>query len=595
MDIFEQINEIYNKAMEHKEIAIKSDKNLEDYIKASDFYSKASYAYQTILEKVKNINIDDETDIKQLIEYYMYETYVCKYSYYYKTGQFSEAIKNAKLAKEYIFGAIKIIEDNFKLLNTKSQVRLNGLKTNYLLNNLTIDIKIVEPKARMAMNNANYIDAMDLYKQMGQLQDKVYEYVKDADLEQVYKRIEIGNYYASKASIANTIAGVYLGKDNESEYSIEIMEQFLDAHRYIKLASETNPEWDLYKNGKELTKENIKELLFSYKDKWEIFMNEFNNDPILNKIINEIKIDEEKTNDITSLDIFLSYSWNNDSIADRLEELFSLENIMLIRDKKEIKYKQSIKEFMRKVRKSDFCLMIISDDYLKSTNCMYEVLEFIKDENFKERILPLIHKDCGIFRIDCRVKYTQYWENEYKKINDLLSNVENLNQVEIIDECKRIENIKRNVGEFLNIISDMNCISFNDSISIADFKKIYSFIFPKTKKEEIYKNNKGYFILNVPRTINEENILWWEKNDGEYTREIYNAKIFAEKEMLDIINEINGNKKFCAIPVNSFITKLEQNRIPWDFHFKEIFAKNKFLMIGNTDIYLTDTEIKSII
>ena len=32
-------------------------------------------------------------------------------------------------------------------------------------------------------------------------------------------------------------------------------------------------------------------------------MNEFNNDPILNKIINEIKIDEEKTNDITSLDI----------------------------------------------------------------------------------------------------------------------------------------------------------------------------------------------------------------------------------------------------------------------------------------------------
>ena len=105
-------------------------------------------------------------------------------------------------------------------------------------------------------------------------------------------------------------------------------------------------------------------------------------------------------------------------------------------------------------------------------------------------------------------------------------------EVEIIEECKRIENIKRNVGEFLKIISDMNCITFNESISIADFKKIYSFIFPKTKKEEIYKNNKGYFILNVPRTINEENILWWGKNDGEYTREIYNAKIFAEKEMI---------------------------------------------------------------
>ena len=595
MDIFEQINKICNKAIKHKEIARKSDKNLEDYIKASDFYSKASHAYQTILEKVKEINIDDETNLKQLIEYYMYEAYICKSFYYYKTGQFSEAIKNAKLAKEHIVKTIIIIENNFKLLNEKSQVHLNRLKINYLLNSLTIDIQIVQPKARVAMNNENYIDAMDLYKQMGQLQDKVYEYVKDADLEQVYKRIEIGNYYASKASIANTIAGVYLQKNDELDYSIEIMEQFLDAHRYIKLASETNPEWDMYKNGKELTKDNIKQLLLGHKEKWENFMHEFNDDKILTKIINEIKINEEKTNDITSVDIFLSYSWKNDNIANSLDELFSLENITLIRDKREIKFKQSIKEFMNRVRESDYCLMLISDEYLKSINCMYEVLEFIKDENYKERILPLIHKDCGIFRIDGRVKYTQYWENEYKKTNALLSDVENLNQVEIIEECKRIENIKRNVGEFLKIISDMNCITFNESISIADFKKIYSFIFPKTKKEEIYKNNKGYFILNVPRTINEENILWWEKNDGEYTREIYNAKIFAEKDMLDIINEINGNKKFCAIPVNSFITKLEQNRIPWDFHFKEIFAKNKFLMIGNTDIYLTDTEIKSII
>ena len=46
---------------------------------------------------------------------------------------------------------------------------------------MTIDIQIVQPKARVAMNNENYIDAMDLYKQMGQLQDKVYEYVKDAE------------------------------------------------------------------------------------------------------------------------------------------------------------------------------------------------------------------------------------------------------------------------------------------------------------------------------------------------------------------------------------------------------------------------------
>jgi hypothetical protein len=410
------------------------------------------------------------------------------------------------------------------------------------------------------------------------------------------KRIQTGNYFAGKASIANTIAGVYLQKDDELDYTTEIMKQFLDAHKYIKLAQEVNPEWDLYKYGQVSTKENIKMLLLDNKDKWENILNEFDNDSILTKLIKEIgmnqKIDADENQQI---DIFLSYSWKNETIADTLDSLFGTKNLKLIRDKRAITYKQSIKDFMKRVRQSDYCLMIISDYYLKSSNCMYEVLEFIKDENYKERILPLIHKDLDIFNIHGRAKYIKYWQKECEQMTKHLLEVEDLNQTTIIEESRKLENIKRNIGEFLSIISDMKNIVFDKNISMVDFDEIYFSIYPDKKPENIYESQEGYFILNVPRTMAEENVLWWEKNNGEYTREIQKAKIFKEEEMLSIINEINGDRKFAAIPINSFVTQLGQNRIPWDFHFQEIFAKNRDHIIGNMDIYLDSEEIAILI
>ena len=99
--------------------------------------------------------------------------------------------------------------------------------------------------------------------------------------------------------------------------------------------------------------------------------------------------------------IFLSYNWNNETIADAIESYFKDTPITIKRDKRDLHFKQSIKEFMKQIRKTDYALMIISEDYLKSSNCMYEVLEFIKDENYKEMEtinLPLLLKKAIIAR-----------------------------------------------------------------------------------------------------------------------------------------------------------------------------------------------------
>ena len=51
-------------------------------------------------------------------------------------------------------------------------------------------------------------------------------------------------------------------------------------------------------------------------------------------------------------------------------------------------------------------------------------------------------------------------------------------------------------------------------------------------------------------------------------------------------------KKFSAIPINELAVKLGQNYVPYNHHFLEILRKNKKCIIGNSDIHLTDEEIK---
>lgn len=298
--------------------------------------------------------------------------------------------------------------------------------------------------------------------------------------------------------------------------------------------------------------------------------------------------------------IFLSYSWANSNIADALDILFLTKKIRLERDVRDVDYKQSIKEFMKRVRKSDYCLMIISEKYLKSINCMFEVTEFIKDESYMDRILPLVQKDADIFNILGRNKYIKFWQEKFNEVESSLSDLDELNRVETINELKKIENIQRNIGEFLSIISDIKTITFDSEINKSDFDNIYSEIYPNEGFLSEYWDIDGYFVLNIPRTLTDKVLIWWKQESKGYTAELNYAKVFTKNE---IDEEMKGPpkkvarwcKKFAAIPINEVAVKLGQNYIPLNWHFRDILHQNKEYIIGNRDIYLDDEDIKEFI
>lgn len=157
-----------------------------------------------------------------------------------------------------------------------------------------------------------------------------------------------------------------------------------------------------------------------------------------------------------NINIFLSYSWKDEKKADEIDVFFSGIGIDIRRDKKSIEQWGSIRAFMNSIQDSDYSIIIISDAYLKSVNCMYEITQLMKDEQYKDRIFPVV-LDNEIYQLKKRIDYIVFWEEKYdeaKKEVARVKNPENTGKLSI--ELHQIREVSYSIGEFLDIIKDMN-------------------------------------------------------------------------------------------------------------------------------------------
>ncbi|MDU6483804.1 MAG: toll/interleukin-1 receptor domain-containing protein [Paeniclostridium sordellii] len=155
--------------------------------------------------------------------------------------------------------------------------------------------------------------------------------------------------------------------------------------------------------------------------------------------------------------IFISYCWNDNETVNEIDDYFKSKKIIFQRDKRDIGSWESIKDFMNRIRKSSYAILVISDTYLKSLNCMYEVLEVMKDEGYRSRILTVVLDNAKIYDALGKAKYISYWNQKYKELSEEISKIDDCESTIILsEELRKINEIKNNVGEFMKIVSDMN-------------------------------------------------------------------------------------------------------------------------------------------
>ena len=169
-------------------------------------------------------------------------------------------------------------------------------------------------------------------------------------------------------------------------------------------------------------------------------------------------------------DIFLSYSWKDKEYADQIDNHFQALGIRFKRDVRDVKYKSSIKDFMKRIRDSDFVIMLISQEFLRSPSCMYEVMELIKDESFSKRLLQIVLDNARIFDPEYSLNTIRYWQEKKSLLTQESSDIDLKSLAEISNTIKQYDNISANAGFFLDYLKNHNSKAFSDlkSNSYAD-------------------------------------------------------------------------------------------------------------------------------
>lgn len=153
--------------------------------------------------------------------------------------------------------------------------------------------------------------------------------------------------------------------------------------------------------------------------------------------------------------IFLSYSWANKNTADDIDKNFQDIGIVLTRDIRDAPAYKPLTDFMKRIREG-YAILLVSDAYLKSVNCLYEVIEFIQEKDFKSRMFPILLDDAKKIReISGQAEYVKFWDEKYKDCTCSLIGIDPGKVLELSNQLSKVKLINDRATEFINYISDI--------------------------------------------------------------------------------------------------------------------------------------------
>ncbi len=167
---------------------------------------------------------------------------------------------------------------------------------------------------------------------------------------------------------------------------------------------------------------------------------------------------------MTESDIYVSYAWKDvdqGRIVDELDSAWEARyGFKLKRDNREIGYAQSIRSYMDRLAAGAHVVLILSDNYLKSDYCMYELLGIYESPNFRKRVFPILLPGTRIDRPEDHAAYRQFWEGKFDTLDALIKGLRDLSHVApLIDQLEGRKKCKDVVLQLLRELSDMRALA----------------------------------------------------------------------------------------------------------------------------------------
>ena len=224
-------------------------------------------------------------------------------------------------------------------------------------------------------------------------------------------------------------------------------------------------------------------------------------------------------------EVFISYAWNKpvkgkktqDPIIAAIQKALR-NNFKVVIDKEAVNYKDNIQEFEERLGQGQKIVLVISNKFLKSSHCMYEVLKIKERGNTYQRIFPVVLKDATIYKSNEAVKYIQHWEKEIAKLNKALGKLNSkANTPTIQADIDNYTAIRAMFDDFRGLLSKMNTLS-PETHTGTNFKALVS-------------------ALNGNKPIADNTL------EKKYATKIGATKKLFEKAIQIIEAEVNGESK----------------------------------------------------
>ena len=204
--------------------------------------------------------------------------------------------------------------------------------------------------------------------------------------------------------------------------------------------------------------------------------------------------ESEVTAELQEKTLFLSYCQKDSDIANMIEGGLAPHingKARISRDIRDVEYHESFKKFMQTIETHDFVIMIISDHYLKSRNCMFEVLEVIKDSQFQKKLAFIVLSDediqyyqdqnipsigAKVYSLEGQTTYSLYWAKVEKELQDQIEALgDPTRAIHQIKEKRIVQKILLDLPEFMEFIKDAKGLPLTEHIK-TEFKDILNFM-----------------------------------------------------------------------------------------------------------------------
>lgn len=319
----------------------------------------------------------------------------------------------------------------------------------------------------------------DMKQLMGELAISIYEKLENALLHDYIKaicenqddelklRVAFNDFFAKigeESNVLLVLSNFYEHFDNISQADINRLQTFLSKCKQCRLWICGEGEWYVGKHS-------------VYLELYRKF------DPMYKTYFDEIK----KGKPLPT--IYISYKWKGESmdVVDSLCDLFKKKQFYYKRDKEDCRYGDNITTFMDEIREGAFVVVVFSESYLKSFNCVYELAGILSHPDYMKRVFPIVVDET----VRGEQKYKElanYWETKKNDTGYIIKQIISKDETVVVPldkKVKLIEEFIHQLQKLAEVTNELNSYTYS-MLKESEYESLLAKIKERLHGEKIF-------------------------------------------------------------------------------------------------------------